>query len=118
MALLESLSFIFFVSFFSAVILMIFVYAGRAKLKQQLSEDKNFSFDAVLIKRIGELSYEKAMSEAAFFIKNSWPEVQSEDLQQLLKQHRRTEWLCYGCFGTAFFTFFFIAVMSITGWGV
>lgn len=115
MFLLEFLASTFFVSFTVAVVLMIFVYSGRKKLKQKLFELEDNNLEHVLSNGISDLSYGKAHAEAAFFVRKKWPEVKSAELQTLLRKHRRIEMLCYCSFAIAFLAFFVISLASVIG---
>lgn len=112
--LFEFMSFIFFSSFFLGVMSMILVYAGRRKVKEKILCSGNKVYEKIFTKNLNDLSHGKALAEAAFFVRKSWPELDSLEIVGMLEKHRKLEIFCYMCFLLSFVCFFMIAILSFT----
>lgn len=114
MFIIELLGYVFFTSFFTFLLLMLYVYSGRASILKDLSASELSHISQSFSKSITDITFEKAIKEAKFFLQKEWPEIKATSLVYRLKKQRSIEIGCYVSFFVSISCFALITILSFT----
>lgn len=93
---------------------MLYVYSGRASILKDLRASESSEVSELFSKGITDITYEKAIKEAKFFLQYEWLEIKSASLVDRLKKQRNIEIGCYVSFFISILCFALITVLSFT----